>query len=52
MNKITFCGIMLMVLIPFIYGCSDEIVETTTTTEQTPLIIKGSIEQENGTVAF
>lgn len=47
MNKITFRSIMLMVLIPFIYGCSDEIVETTTATEQFPLIIKASIEQEN-----
>ena len=47
MNKITIRSIMLMVLFPFIYGCSDEIVETTTTSEQVPLIIKGSIEQEN-----
>lgn len=47
MNKITFRSIMLMVLFSFIYGCSDEIVETTTTSEQIPLIIKGSIEQEN-----
>ncbi len=47
MNKITIRSIMLMVLFSLVYGCSDEIVETTTTSEQVPLIIKGSIEQEN-----